>query len=290
MKIIFLSFSILILFLFFCSCSNNFDGKNGTETIFFTNSKIIHKTIEFKDGKRNGLLKEFFPSGHLHKRAFYVNDELKDSTVAFFDNGMLESVTIVINKKKEGCWLRYNEAGKLVSSTCYHGGILDGCSITYTYTSSRLFKKLNFANGKKEGRQEEYYNNGNIKSVTYFHEDKPCMGTEEYYELGGKINNDFKITITEQNQVLIDGLLRYIIRLENIQPDDDVCQVGFMDTGRELFPMLNLIREKDYFVMDFKIGKGQFVMEKIRLAAYRHTKKGNVYIKTTTFNVSTNNF
>lgn len=280
---------VLVLFFLLNACSNKFDGENGVETIYYPNTTIVHKSIEYKDGKKNGVMKEFYKAGNIRLQIYYVNDEIRDSTITYFSNGKLAGIKIVIKKKKEGCWQDFNKEGKLYSSTCYKNGLPDGLSVTYTYRTGRLLKRFNYKDGIKHGRQEEYYNSGKPKNITYYNNGTPCIGTEEYDE-GGKIDHDFKISIEEQNRVLMSNSLKFIIRLENFQEDDMVYWVSNKDTGRVVTQVSGLLRKNNYFFMDFPIQRGGFIMEKIKLAAYRKTKRGNVLIKTTSFNASANNY
>ena len=54
--------------------------------------------------------------------------------------------------------------------------------------------------------------------------------------------------------------------------------------------MSRLERRGNDFVLQFSVYQGGFVMEKVKLAAYRKTRLGNTFIKTISFNASANHF
>lgn len=285
-----IAIKIIFFFFLFYFCSNKFDGKNGIKTVFFPETKKIQHIVEFKDGKINGLVQEFYRNGKTKSIQHYVKDRFVDSSFFFHENGKIASVKIQINNKKEGCWKQYNNEGKVFKETCYKNNELNGTSTKYTYRTGRILQRSNFNDGMKDGKQECYYNNGRPKSVLYYKNNHPCLGTEEWYESGEKVNNDFKITVVEQNRVLLENSLKFFIQLENPQKDDIVFLVSQKDTGKVITTIYPLKHLANRFSLDYSIGKGGFVMEKVKLAAFRKTKNGNTTIKTTEFNASANNY
>ncbi|MCW3084931.1 MAG: hypothetical protein JWP12_2297 [Bacteroidetes bacterium] len=280
---------VFILVAFY-SCSNSFDGKNGLNTVHFPNSEKVMMTAEFKNGKRDGELKEYYKNGHLKTHQHYVNDKLDDSSLLYYENGVLGELQYFKDHKREGTWKKFNKEGKVISKVSYKNDRLDGPSASYTYRTLKLQKRLNYRNGLQEGKQELYYDNGKPQSVTYYAADKPCKGTEEWTETGEKINNDFKITVVEENKLLMENRLRYFITLENPQPGDEVCLVSEKDTGN-VVTQIEFLREKDgRYLMEYGLAKGGFIMEKIRIGAFRRTGMGNTVIVTKDITVAANNY
>lgn len=281
---------VLLLFYILPACSGEFDGKNGLKTVYFSNSKKIQQTIEYKNGLRNGLYKEFFKNGNLKVVHHYVNDTLHDTSLTYHENGKLAQVQILNMGRKQGCWKKYNKEGNLYSEICLKDGRLDGPSTVYTYRSGKVLKRVNYKDGAMHGKQETFYNNGKPESISFFNMDNPCLGTEEWDERGNKIKNDFSIQIEEQNKVLMENNLRFLVRLENPRPEDMVYQMSPNDTGYIVTPLYKLLQTDNYHVLNIHVNKGGFVMEKIRVAAFRKTNKGNTLIKTATLIASANNY
>ncbi len=290
LKIILFNTIVICGILFFISCSNTFDGKNGVKIVNFPGTDKICQTVDYKDGKKNGLLKEYFKNGNLKTVQHFKDDKNIDSALYYHPNGKLAVIQIRKNGKKEGCWIKYNEAGQLYSSMCFENNLLNGPTLTYSYKSLHLIERFNFKNNSKEGKQELFYNSGKPKSVTYYHDDQLSMGTTEWLETGELINSDFSIKYSEQNKVNIDNKLYYFISLENPQEDDQVFRVSSSDTGRVISQMLRLEKKGNQFVLQFNVYQQGFVMEKVKLAAYRKTRLGNTFIKTISFNASANNY
>jgi hypothetical protein len=197
------------------------------------------------------------------------------------------------NYKKEGTWKTFNEQGQLFVEINYKNDELDGYSKKYSYRSLKLLQQLHYKDGRKDGKQEIYYPNGKLKSVTYFTNNNPCMGTEEWSENGEKIDNDFKITVTEQNKLLLTGKYEVIIKLSDPLPDDeievvtDTSSTGCLTTVYSVTPME---RDRKTFIIDYQVARGGFVMETVKLAAIRTTAMKNRFIKTKTIIVSASNY
>jgi antitoxin component YwqK of YwqJK toxin-antitoxin module len=283
------AFIVALLFYFLQSCTDQFNG-NGIKTVYFKDSKKIFQTVEYKNGKKNGLLKEYYKNGHLKAVQHFTNDTLTDTSLFYHENGKLSNVQLMVKNKKQGCWKKYNKDGNLYSEINFKDGVLDGESVIYTYKSGRVLKRINYKEGSKHGKQETFYNSGKPESISYYNYDNPCLGTEEWDESGKKIKNDFKIIVEEQNKILMENSLKFLIHLENLKEDDVVYQMNEKDTGRIVTPVHRLPKKDNYFLLEFYVGRGSFIMEKIKIAAFRKTTKENIMVKTATIIASSNNF
>jgi antitoxin component YwqK of YwqJK toxin-antitoxin module len=285
-----INFLVLLVASFLFSCSDSFDGKNGIKTVKFPGTDKVCQTIEFKDGKKHGVLKEYFENGNLRTVQHFREGKNVDSALFYHLNGKLAAIQIHDKGAKVGCWKKYNEAGKLYSDMCFENDLLNGQVLTYTYKTLHLIERYNFKNGSKHGKQETFYNSGKPKSITNYDNDRLCLGTTEWFENGEEINNDFSINYTEQNKVNLENKLYYVVSLENPDPDDEVFWVSEKDTGMVVSQIQRLQKRGKDFVLEFSVYKGGFVMEKVKLAAYRKTRLGNQMIKTIRFNASANHF
>jgi antitoxin component YwqK of YwqJK toxin-antitoxin module len=288
MKVIVIYISIVIFV--FTSCSNSFDGKNGIKTVMFPGKDQVCQTIEYRDGKKNGALKEYYENGNLKTVQFFKNDKNVDSALYYHSNGKLAAIQVHNNGEKVGCWKKFNDAGKLYSQICFENDRLNGTSLTYSYKSLNLIECYNFKDGYKNGKQETFYNSGKPKSVEIYINDRLCIGTKEWLENGELVNNDFAIKYVEQNKVNLENKLYYFISLQNLNIDDEVFRISEKDTGNIVTQIQRLERRGNNFVLEFSIYPGGFIMEKVKLAAYRKTKLGNTLIKTISFNASANHF
>jgi antitoxin component YwqK of YwqJK toxin-antitoxin module len=272
------------------SCSGKFDGKNGKRVVYFEGTEKVSQSVDYKDGKKSGWWLEYYENGNAKVKSRYMNDTLQDSWLYYYKDGTFSDIQIFKNGKKEGRWKKFNEKGMLYSEIFYKDGEMDGARTIYTYNSGRVLERLHYKNGVMDGKQEYFYNNGNPKSVSYFSSGQPCPGLEEWTEGGRKLNNDFKISVEEQNRVIMENKLKFKIRLENRKADDKVSEINESETTPCLQQGIPYQQEGDHFETEFYVYKKGFVMKKVKIAAFRKTPFGNVMIKTAAFNVSATNF
>lgn len=272
------------------SCSDKFDGKDGVKTVMFPHSDKVHQTVEYKNGMMNGTLKEYYENGNLKTIQHFKDDKNVDSAIYYHPNGKLKGIQIQENGFKAGCWKKFNESGKLYSEMCFTDGKLNGTVKTYSYKSLNLIECFNYKDGSKEGKQEIFYNSGKPKSVTYYYWDLPGLGTEEWLENGDPVNNDFEIHVSEKNKVKLENKLYFYVTLKDPQPDDEVWKIADKNEGNKITQEQKLEKEGDTFKLQFSVYNGGFIMEKVKIAAYRKTRFGNTFIKTYSFNASVNNY
>ncbi len=272
------------------SCETNKNADSNERIVYFEDGKTIRQKINYKNGLKNGLAIEYFNNGAIKAKRYYLNDSLNDSSVVYFKDGRPKSLHFYKNKLKSGCWKEYNKEGKLFSEIYFKNGLLDSTSTVYTYRTGKVLTRMVYKDGYKNGLDERYYSNGKPKSKSYFHLGKPCYGTEEWQDNGKKINNDFKISIVENNEVSLKNKLSYIIKLENPHAKDEVYKIISPGKGNLVGDVFPLLKVNDHFILEFDVDKGGFVMETVDLVAYRETRYKNTYIKKISFNASTNNF
>lgn len=275
---------------FILSCNSGFDGKNGTRIIYFEGTKNVSQSVEFKNGWKNGPWLEYYKNGNLKYKTYYVNDTIRDTSFYFHENGKVASFQILRDGNKEGCWKKFNKEGNLYNVVCYVKNRLEGNSINYSYNSGRVLENFSYKNGFKDGKQETFYLNGKPKSSCQYSDNRPCLGLQEWSETGKKINNDFKIFMSESNKVLLTGKLTLIAKLENSKDDDRVAIISDEGSGNIISTSYYFIRKGDHFESEFTVGRGAFIMRKLKIAAFRKTDMGNVMIQTTSYNLSVNHF
>jgi antitoxin component YwqK of YwqJK toxin-antitoxin module len=267
------------LVLFICSCDTKVD--NGTRTLYFEGTDKVFQSIEYKNGKKNGYAKEFYASGILKAKQFYINDLLNDSSVQYWSDGKVKSIQFYRNMKKHGTWKDYNKEGKLFKEINFKDDLFDSTSTEYTYRTGKIYKRVNFKKGVKDGLCEQYYSNGNPQSKTYFDEGRVCKGTEEWADNGKKIDNDFKINITEKNELLFKGKITYYIKPEHSRKDDKVYRIVVPGKGNKIGGVSPLSKSGDSYVLEYNLPPGGgVIMEDITIAVYRRTAMGNIFIKT----------
>lgn len=280
-----LFFSLFII----TSCKN--EKKSNIKIVHYPGTDKIHQSITYLDTLKDGEAKEFFPNGVLKWRRFYVRDTLSDTTFIYHENGKLRSLQMYRNKKAHGGWKEFNKEGKLYSEIYFKDGLFDSTSTVYTYRTGRVQERITFKKGIKNGLEELYYPNGNPKSKIFYNSGEPCKTIQEWYDDGEKVNNDFKIFVTETNDVLMKNTLTYTIRLENPKPDDKVYrEIGEAEDECDFGQLFLLTEENGVFKLQFEIPKGGFIMQTVKIVAFRKTAFGNTCNQTKSFNAASNNF
>lgn len=281
-------FTLSFLSLLLSSCD---EGKlSETKTIYFANSEQVKQIVEYKNGKKNGSLKEYYRNGNLKAVQRYLNDTLNDTSFFYHENGNRGSIQIYKNNQKTSCWQKYNKSGKLYWEACFKKNDFDGTCLQYSYRNLKLIERLNYKEGQKHGKQESFYNNGKPRSVSYYDKGEALSGTEEWLENGKKLNTDFKIIIQEQNEVLLKNKLSFTISLQNQQEDDKLFEEYSYDSDKNKKFYLPIKKTGNVFVIAFDIPKGGFVMKDVKLLAKRKTSMGNIIMKRSGFVAAANNF
>lgn len=281
---------LLIFPILVFSCNLNDRFENEEKTIYYPGTEIVKQTVTYKNGKKNGYLKEYFRDGSLKASQFFVNDTLNDTTIIYHENKQLKTLHTYRNKKKHGCWRDYNKEGRLTSELFFKDGLLDSVCSTFGYRSGKPVTRIHYQNGVKHGLEEHFYVSGRPKSKQTYHHGNVCKGTLEWYESGKPVDNDFKIIVSESNRVALENKLEFTIRMQPSDPGDKVYKIFEKPSSSVINGGIPVPKKNGAFVYTYDISKGNFVMEDVVIAVYRKTRFGNTLIKTTSFVAASNNF
>jgi hypothetical protein len=117
----------LVALTFSCSGgSGNDTGKQGADTlkpnekpVFSENGKLRY-IVEYKDGKQEGRVREFYADGKLYMDAIYKNGHRNGLCTHYNKNGNPFSKVVFVDGKKEGIESKYSPGGKLMAEIPYH--------------------------------------------------------------------------------------------------------------------------------------------------------------------------
>ena len=184
--------------------SRSRDGKRvpGSFSYFHENGQLFNECIEnhengqlqskinYKNGKRHGLLEHFDQEGKLVNKGNFKNGkeeglhfsnltalgyssktnykkgEKHGSFEEFYENGQLKNKRNYKNEKLDGPYEYYDENGQLRSKGNYKNEKLDGPS-EYYHENGKLRTKMNYKDGKSDGPFEDYYENGKLNVDEY---------------------------------------------------------------------------------------------------------------------------
>ncbi len=158
-------------------------------------------------GKKEGWWYYYYTTGKLMSKAFYKNDEERDTSFDYYGNGNLRQMVtrdIAGNKKIEynyeyGGWLSsvkttlpdktvednsYYAGGQLESRVIYDGDNVKDGAYTIYFDNGKVKKQLVIKGGKIEGLLKMFYRNGQLSSSLNYVKGKEDGAYEDYYANG----------------------------------------------------------------------------------------------------------
>lgn len=165
---------------------NEKEEVEGPVKIYHPNGKL-RETGTYKAGKRNGYFESWYENGNREAEAMLENDayhgtyreynekgelimsgsyknNAEDGVWQFFENGKMLREGSISNKQEDGLWKYYDEEGNLKQSGYYLKGERNG-EWTSFYPGGKPKMIITYKDGRQEGLQTKYYENGNISEV-----------------------------------------------------------------------------------------------------------------------------
>lgn len=112
-------------------CVNKGKPFTGISTEKWEND-TIKSLKEWKDGKMNGVCKNYNRSGKIIDSTIYINNNISGTYTRFYDNGKVQLISSYLNGVLDGESLAFNNKGQLVSKCKYSLGSIVGSLTTYT--------------------------------------------------------------------------------------------------------------------------------------------------------------
>ena len=170
--------------------------KEGSWVENHPNSELPHFIIQYKEGKKEGLYLELDKQGRLLKKVDYKNDMMYGLNCAWRTNGLISVKQEYKEGQLDGRSLIYNEYGFIQEESQYKSGNRDGVTIWYAYADKQqgpIYVMYTYKDGKFEGVQETYYEDGRVKTHKMFSNNVQNGPAIEYYEDGSiKSESNYK--------------------------------------------------------------------------------------------------
>ena len=96
----------------------------GTVEARYENGKLEHE-ISYKNGKIEGLAKEYYPNGKLKSEENYVDGQLNGKAITYYENGNIEYEENYKDGKLEGEIVFYDENGNMELKAIYKDDKVD---------------------------------------------------------------------------------------------------------------------------------------------------------------------
>lgn len=165
------------------------DGKrHGKWKKRFENSNQIRYEGTFEHGKEIGEFKFYRPNSGKQPSAIKVFSKDHDtiSITYYTKGGGIVSKGFLLGKTRVGTWTYYHQnSDKVMMVETYKEGKLNGEQLTY-FDNGKLTEKTSFVDGKRTGKRFVYSEEGKVlKEFTY--EDDKLHGWTKYYNTQGEL-------------------------------------------------------------------------------------------------------
>lgn len=135
----------------------------------------------YKNSRKMGLWKKFFASGKIKSEITYVNNRPNGNYKIYYQNGEVEEEGSWKNNRNTGEFKRYYENGQMSQNFVFNAtGKRDGKQ-EYFYENGQLMIDADISNGK-ENFVKEYYENGDLKAEKSFVDGKLDAENSKTYE------------------------------------------------------------------------------------------------------------
>jgi len=127
MKILSFLISLLLVAFVLSGCNGNskkqgsLSGdtlKAGEKPVYSENGKL-HYIVEYKDGKANGRVREYYTDGNLYMDAMFKDDQRNGKCTFYFKNGKPFAVSFYKNGAKDSIETKYGQDGRLLALVPY---------------------------------------------------------------------------------------------------------------------------------------------------------------------------
>lgn len=89
---------------------------------FYPESEIVHRIIDYKNGKKNGKEQVFYRTGELNKKRTWVQGKLEGLCETYYKNGLVYIRCRYKNGLLDGSWVVYDMNASIMESVEYRNG------------------------------------------------------------------------------------------------------------------------------------------------------------------------
>ncbi len=156
----------------------------------------------YKDSRKTGLWKKYYPNGNLKSKITYKRSRPKGPYTLYYKNGNVEEKGKWEYNKNVGDFKRYHKNGEVAQDFQFNdNGKSEGVQ-KYYHENGQLEVKVKKKNGKEDGVMKRYYKNGKLKEKKVFNDGKVKPGTVEKYEKKG--GSEEEVDAVDDRQATVD--------------------------------------------------------------------------------------
>lgn len=160
-----------------------------TYALFYENGVEKESGVKI-NGKIDGELKEYHPTGALKRTLTVVDGQLNGLMIGYFASGAKSFEREFNGPGKPGMYRSYFENGQLNTEVLLTNNALNGELKKY-YTTGQLKEVLTYINDKKDGVGVSYYRNGTLRDSAFYKSDK-LNGKKKNYNIDGSLNSELE--------------------------------------------------------------------------------------------------
>ncbi len=213
------------------------DKVSETVNSFFYPSGKLKGEMPFKDGKTNGIIKQYYESGKLFYERAEVDGKKNGIEKVYFETGALKQEALFTDGKKTGAVKTYYESGKLKEENPYINDIANGIAKSY-FESGKLSGEVPITGGTINGICKYYFENGKLKQESPY-TDGWMNGTSKEYDENGKLTSETSYTngqkkaTKEEEQ---EAILTYQLAQEEFDKANFAKAAQYLDKVEKLNP------------------------------------------------------
>ena len=166
------------------------NGKfDGVQKVYFYNSDKLYSEKEYREDIPVGVHKTYYKNGNPESVTDYSFEKNKKMKSDYYINGNLEKKEIFSYSADENreileyCKEEYNSNGQLISKVIREGK-LENEEFRRYYDNKNLKNITYYKNKEKQSVGKEYYENGQLKITQYYDEKSKNLVSEQYYDSG----------------------------------------------------------------------------------------------------------
>ncbi|MGM0634977.1 MAG: hypothetical protein ACQESK_02845 [Bacteroidota bacterium] len=205
---------------------------------FKNKENSLKSEVEFNENLRHGSYIHYFENGNPERKGIYYQEIKTEDTLiknvyegrisTFYKNGNPKRIERWENYKKNGAFETFYENGQIATATNYSQNLKHGAekrwdkngNLTFeaffeidtsqnqlvskqigvqkTWQNGRLTSTTNFENGKRNGKHESFFSNGETEKIMHFKADILHGKYQLFYE-NGQIQNDYNYRSNGKN-------------------------------------------------------------------------------------------
>jgi antitoxin component YwqK of YwqJK toxin-antitoxin module len=161
---------------------------NGTWLQFYHPPGHLKEERHYEDGKPVGIWSKWASSGLMTEKCFYSDGMKNGISMRWHENGQLASKAIYEDGGLNGLLQEFSPSGQQLLSAGYKHGIKWGLEKKWYENGSQGSKIFWNNRGRKHGKIEAWFNNGNRKTVRHY--DNGNLLEAQSWRPDGKLNPD----------------------------------------------------------------------------------------------------